>query len=589
MSSGLFSIFHTARTGMTTQQQGLSVTNHNIANANTPGYSRQRAEIVTNRPFSNPTMNSYIGPGQIGTGSQVAIIRRVRDEFLDYQIRQETSTLGKYNSRFESLSEIELIFNEPSTNGISGLVGKFFDSWQQLSKQPESSNAKTVVREQAEALAKELNNVSKQLTDLKNNTNAQIKETIAQVNNILDQVNDLNQQIMSVNVTGQEPNDLMDKRDLLLDELSGLMGVEIDKKQFYTIDLKPLDAENLPPGCEGLLVRKDPNHAVSRFSYISSVDTIKGTDGKITGATINYMKHGSSQEQSTINIEFEPGMTEEEKRDVIRKLEENPMLWANEEGTSYSDKKSLKIGSISEVEAAVGQYVPKRGKLSGLMSMQEDINKYMGQMDKLAKGMAMSVNSIHSQSADGSTGLNIFVNGSEGGTEEGITAANIKLNKEIEEDAMKIIAGADGSGATDGRRALAIGQLRDIMFEFQKITDDMTREDFIKKCTGGFAENEDIGGGIHTIVTKKDGMTTGGYFKDIIDELGIQTQEAKRIVENQGTLLAGFEERKESVSGVSLDEEMTNLIMFQHAYGASAKVIATVNEMLDVVINGLIR
>ena len=100
MSSGLFSIFHTARTGMTTQQQGLSVTNHNIANANTPGYSRQRAEIVTNKPFSNPTMNSYIGPGQIGTGSQVATIRRVRDEFLDYQIRQETSTLGKYNSRF---------------------------------------------------------------------------------------------------------------------------------------------------------------------------------------------------------------------------------------------------------------------------------------------------------------------------------------------------------------------------------------------------------------------------------------------------------------------------------------------------------
>ena len=133
--------FNVGKRGLFAQQRSIDVTSHNIANANTEGYSRQRAILETTRPFGMPSMNNQVGPGQIGTGVDVSIIQRVRDSFMDYQVRREKSTLGQYEARDKYLSEIESIFNEPSENGISDLIGKFFDSWHQLSKQAESSNA----------------------------------------------------------------------------------------------------------------------------------------------------------------------------------------------------------------------------------------------------------------------------------------------------------------------------------------------------------------------------------------------------------------------------------------------------------------
>ena len=156
--SGLFSTFNIAKRGMNVQQRSIDVTSHNISNANTPGYSRQRTKIETTRPMG---MTGDVG--QLGTGAQVAAIERVRDGFLDYQVRGETSSLGKYDARSKLLQEVETIFNEPSETGISSLMGKFFDSFQELSKQPSSSNGRTVVAQQSAALADALNHTYTQL------------------------------------------------------------------------------------------------------------------------------------------------------------------------------------------------------------------------------------------------------------------------------------------------------------------------------------------------------------------------------------------------------------------------------------------
>ena len=128
--ASIFGTFNTARTGLTAHQSAINVTSHNIANSSTIGYSRQRAKITTARPIS-------IGgeAGQIGTGAQIAAIERVRDSFLDYQVRVETSELGKYSAKTEYLSQVEGIFNEPSDTGISTSLSEFFDAFQELSKQ----------------------------------------------------------------------------------------------------------------------------------------------------------------------------------------------------------------------------------------------------------------------------------------------------------------------------------------------------------------------------------------------------------------------------------------------------------------------
>ena len=131
--SGLFSTFSIAKRGMNVQQKSIDVTSHNIANSNTVGYSRQRAKIETSRPFGGTSRGSSVGAGQLGTGAQIQAIERVRDSFLDYQVRGEKAVLGKYDMRNNYLYEVESVFNEPSETGTSTLMGKFFDSFQELS------------------------------------------------------------------------------------------------------------------------------------------------------------------------------------------------------------------------------------------------------------------------------------------------------------------------------------------------------------------------------------------------------------------------------------------------------------------------
>ena len=169
-----------------------------------------------------------------------------------------------------------------------------------------------------------------------------------------------------------------------------------------------------------------------------------------------------------------------------------------------------------------------------------------------------------------------------------ITAGNIALNKAIKENPMKIIAGVTpNSGEGDGKRALAISQIKDVFMSIQDIKKDTDRKKFLEKFFKPNDEFEFKGTTLNTIGKDTNGMTMNTYFNDIIGGLGVDEAEAKRMVKNQATLLAGFQQSRDSVSGVSLDEEFANLVQFNHCYQANAKIISTVDQLLDGVINGL--
>ncbi|WP_396276623.1 flagellar basal body rod C-terminal domain-containing protein [Haloimpatiens lingqiaonensis] len=234
------------------------------------------------------------------------------------------------------------------------------------------------------------------------------------------------------------------------------------------------------------------------------------------------------------------------------------------------------------------------------MSVQKDVDNYEDQINKLAKAVAFSVNIVHSGESDAAKdNMPFFVNKDKfklnpDGTieslgEDEIDASNIGVNSAILDNVMNIKAGAgDNPGENDGKRALAIAKLRNTLFKIQNINlSQIDRERFIEDLTGGLVENKDLG--VYTLESNLNGMTIDNYFKDTVDTLGIQENEARRIIGNQEKLLSNFEERRTSISGVSMDEEMANLIQFQHAYGANAKIISTVDELLDVVVNGLKR
>lgn len=598
--SGLFATFNIGKRGLFAQQKAIDVTSHNIANANTEGYSRQRATLETTTPFGMPSMNNQVGPGQIGTGVDVSSIQRIRDGFMDYQIRREKSTLGQYEARDKYLSEIESIFNEPSDNGLSNLIGKFFNAWDQLSKQPESSNARTVAAQQSSALADELNHTYNQLMSVKTNAQESIKQAVFDLNGMLGRLDKLNQQIISVKVSGMEPNDLMDERDLLLDQLSEKFNINVEADNFYSVNVSPEDKSGLDANGNSFLIRKNSNDAVRRFSYVTGIEeTATAGEYKVT-----YLRNGDKDKAQTITVKM--------TKDEYKQLDQCRVLWSqndknnDDENGIAIDKNggAIASGSTIEFKNLAMFSLPKdehKGELKGYMSVQKDIDSYIDQLNKLAKGLAFAVNAVHSgekNSADDT--MPFFINkdtarytdgvldnlGNTLTSEDEITAGNIEVNMEIIKDIMKIKTGTTGDpevdGENDGKRALAIAQLRDTLIKFQDIDSTTKREDFIEL-------ESDSNLGVFTVKSDINGMKVDSYFKDTIDKLGIQGQEAKRVVQNQDILLRGFQERRDSISGVSLDEEMANLVQFQHAYQANAKIIATVDELLDVVINGLKR
>jgi flagellar hook-associated protein 1 FlgK len=578
--SGIFASFNTAKSGMIAQQRAISTTSHNIANSATKGYSRQRVQIVTTRPISLPGQ-----AGQIGTGAQVSAIERVRDTFLDYQIRGESSQLGKYQIKSDYLSQIESVFNEPSDTGISTLMSDFFDAFQELSKQSTSSSTRTVVAQKTATLCDALNATYNKLEKLKIDAQDSIKTNVKDINSLLDQLSRLNDEIRTVSVTGNTPNDLLDSRDLLIDELSYKFNISVEKADFNGFDIKAEDTNSIRISP---LVNSNPNGEISRFSYVSSI--VKDGDAHI----ITYYKNGDTSTEANKQTLRVTGLSDEQ----VKGIETTRVLWGDSTGQAIrSDGYPLKNGeTINSTQLML--FTPKSGELNGAVEVQESINDYMNQLDKIAKTLALTVNAVHSGSTtvEGDE-LPFFVNGDtskydnngllilSSNDENSISAKNISINLEILTDVMKInTKSSENAGEGDGTRALAIAGLKNLLVRVSDVNESIiSREDLFTK--GG--TNFDADG--MTLTNNINGTKMESHFQDIIDKLGVQSQQSQRMVKNQEQLLSSLETNKLSVSGVSLDEEMSNLIQFQHAYNANAKMIATLDEMLDVIVNGLKR
>lgn len=210
------------------QRRSMDVTSHNIANSETKGYSRQRAELVTTNPYTYPSMYSGGNNGQVGTGVEVAAIIRIRDSLIDSRFRDEASLLGEWTHQSKTLQEIELIFGEPSESGLGSYLDAFWSSLQDLSENPENSGLRKPVRESAAGMCDLFNMLSGQLKGFRKSLDGYIGGKVVAVNAHAQKIADLNKQISQIIGNNESPNDLMDKRDLLLDELSELADIQVN-------------------------------------------------------------------------------------------------------------------------------------------------------------------------------------------------------------------------------------------------------------------------------------------------------------------------------------------------------------------------
>ncbi|HBJ2620849.1 flagellar hook-associated protein FlgK [Clostridium botulinum] len=603
--AGLFDTFTVAKRGLNVQQGAINTTSHNIANANTIGFSRQRAVATTTRPFGGMSRFDTCTVGQVGTGAEISSIERIRDSFIDFQVRHENGKLGNYDVQDKFLYRVENIFGEPSDSGIQQLLGEFFDSFQELSKKPHDSSTKTIALQKASALADALNNTYTQLDKQLSDAQELLQVNVKDVNNYLDQINELNKQIASVCAVGQTPNDLMDARDNLLDQLSSKFGITIDRKEKESIDLKLEGYQNGKNPVNNLVNSNPTDDKYTRFSYVKNAEVEKDAAGKYT-VKLQYHPLGNlNAKEETITIEC---ADEDEAKKIAESLTQNRVLMGDKDGivgkpvppattvTMSSDDINKKILQTHKLDVDVNTVDNKhiKGDIAGNQGVQDTIKGYMADLDRIAVGLAYAVNAIQTGSQTPTDKYElIFTNGADvtGLTgvakneklEEKISAKNITVNKDVLKDVSLLnTSSKDEAGEGNGDRALAIANLRNVKMNLTNSKDIKNRNDFFANTKVNFDD------GIN-MISSAEGSTINAYYKEIINTLGVNAETASRNVTSQTKILKDLEMQRLSVSGVSLDEEMTNLIQFQHAYSANAKVISTVDELLDVVINGLKR
>lgn len=456
--------------GLQAQQRALDVTSHNVANANTQGYTRQDVILETSPPIK-------VLEGYVGTGVDVAEFRRMRDQFIDIQIRTENKALGEWEVKSNILGKLEVIINEPSDSSLRNVLDDYWESWQKLSKNPESVAVRATVMQSGLTLAESFNHLDRQFTDLQEDINRGISIKVDEINSLARQLRDLNVQVVKAESSGNKANDLRDKRDLLLEQLAKVVDVGVVEDQ--------LGAVNVTIGGRSLVAR----------GYINEIK-----------------------------------FTYNENNPLEAKME-----WFN----------SL----TQEVQGDVGI---ASGELKGYLHMRDVVvTNIQGKISDMAKSVAEQVNNLHHQGygLDDNPGIDFFVKSDAG---KPFMAGNIEVNQLLVDDVNLLAAGKTQPVlAGDGENALDIAQLSDKLV-----------------MNGGKA-------------------TLGDFYRSTVAQLGVDALEAERMMVNQSLLTDQLINKRAEVSGVSLDEEMTNMIKFQHAYSASARVINIMDEMLDLIVNRL--
>lgn len=455
--SGLFGIIHLGLSALLSHRSALSVRSHNLANADTPGYSRQDAILGANPPVpAAGTAEALIG-GQHGTGVHVVTIHRARESFLGVQARICKGALGRYRAATSALREAESILAPSPGEDVSALLDRFWDAWESVANQPENLGLRRVLRELAITLGDTFQHYVQRLNSVRLTLDDGIQARVDEVNDLAAQIAEYNRRISVAQAEGRAPNDLLDARDVLLDRLAEITGA------------LPVNSE-----VGHLIVYLDGRPLVQGQS-VYPISVVSGAGG----------------------IEIH---------------------------SSYDD-------------AAIAI---TNGEIGGLLYARDTaIPDYLNQLDSLATTLIAEVNARHQTGfgLDGVTGRDFFL--------AGATAGDLALDPAILADEQAIAAAAaDVPG--DGSIALQIANLR------------------TAPVLAGRTLNE-----VAYALLGAVGNDLGAH------DSGVQAQEFA---------LAQIEQQQQSVSGVSIDEELTYLTLSQRAYEAAARIVTAADQMLGIVL-----
>ena len=227
-----FQSLEIARSGMAVNERALTVSSHNIANLNTKGFSRQQA-IMEDSAYGKILGNQF----QVGTGASLQETRQIRDDFLDSMYREESMALGYWEMRKKGYTDVENVLGEPMSSGLQEVSNKFWDSWQELSKDPSSLTARSLVRQRSGDFVEQLNYLGQQLTKLQSDLDDEIAVNISNINDYTKKISKLNIEILKSEATRDNANDFRDERNLLIDNIKKLCNADVIEQYDGQVDI----------------------------------------------------------------------------------------------------------------------------------------------------------------------------------------------------------------------------------------------------------------------------------------------------------------------------------------------------------------
>jgi flagellar hook-associated protein 1 FlgK len=663
--SGLFGVLNMARWSAIAQQTSIEVISHNVANANTPGFSRQKVYLETGQSVSSPI-------GQLGTGVRATEIYREYDSFVESQLNYEKQLLGNWQAQEYSFQRIEEIFGESSEYGLSSAMSKFWNAWQALADNPSGLAERVGLLNAAESVANDFNKKNQDLYTNMTNANSTIKGTVDEINALVDQAAELNEKIVFIETSGDNANDFRDQRGVVLNKLGekvgmnyfeddrgqvtvflengrplvqGLLGwhlagdVNINNNNFYNVswddgngNLTDVTGSITRGELSGLLDMRDNTipaylEKIDRLAagIINEVNKLHyygyGTDGSTEnnffnplsvvtglsddntgGATINT---GTIYDNTVLTLDdYEIRFTAADRYTLYNVTDStavtagyvinasNNTIYLDEDGATERTA-TLATGNYSATEMAAEIQ-------SALNNAPGAVSAYTVTYDTTAEEFT-----ITSDGTGGTGLLNIRWATGNGGAGSlaaetlGFTVADdsgLSLTSDFAAN-HAYISGHDISfegitiAVTDGATGPATGDIFTIDSSL-KSAKNMTVNAAIISDVNKIAASADSGGDGNLNALAMAALREGkymennassfdGYYNGVIGTVGVEASNASQTLSYRQTMVDHLNTRRESISGVSIDEEMTYLIQHQQAFSAAARMINVINELLD--------
>ena len=557
MTTNIFSTLSSAKLGLLAQQLAIEVTGQNVANVETEGYSRQDVSFEANTPRGHI---KYGGLHQLGTGVRIASIERAHDQFLFTQIMDEGDLTGSTEVKKEIFEQLEVLFNEGSGRSLNDALSLFFSSIHDLATNARGLSERVDLISKAEHLASTFNQTGNQLFTIQRNIDATIETEVAKINTLTTQIGKLNESIHANEPTSQyKANDLRDNRDRLVKELSKKIDIQLvqESDNQISLTLKDGTALVLKDQVFDLSTSINANNESFNDVYIDSGSTTKNITSTIKGGELRgYLDMRDTKVESVLDkMNILSGSFIQEFNSIHR------------EGFGIDGSSGLDF--FTPLDVTVDHDADNTGTAVVSMTNASPTTVSVDEFE-IVFTSASSFN-LNNLTTNASSGTFTFASATTFNIKDGFavaisgTAASgdkvtfsvsedaaslMSVSSTITADGQKIAAGATTNG--DGGNALLMADLQNGLV-FNSVT--------WSSESGSFTFDE--------------------YYNAVVSTIGIESFSAQAILRQQEGVMLQLNSRRESISGVSIDEEMIKMIKFQQAYNASARMISIVDEMLD--------